>query len=186
VRAARRCEDSTGIRACLVRRLRGRGGGRRAAVELAADVADEVVDARLVEALLEGRHLVAALGDLLGEFRVGVFLAVVAQARHLHRVARLVLERAAGAVGLVALVAELRIVRRGRSQLVGRRGRGGRRCIRRGRGRRSRVGVLRGLRVVACGGEEEGGEEGECDLMKFHALEEGGSETVRVERAGRV
>jgi hypothetical protein len=176
------------------RRLaRGRCGSvaasaRRLSVELAAYVADEVVDARVVEPLLEGGHSFAAFAYLFGEVLVGVFFAVLAQARNFELLAVLKLEGAARAVGLVAADAELRVVGGCARKLVGRGRRGGRRG---GRGARVGVGRLVGRRViaVACGDESDEGEGDERKLKEFHFLNDSGARKKdfrRNEKAARV
>src|SRR5688572_20676930 len=89
---------------------RGAAAVRRLAVELAADVTDEGVDALLVEAVLEGGHPVAARDDLVREVLVRVLAPVLAEVRDLELRAVLQLEGAARAVGLVAVDAEAREV----------------------------------------------------------------------------
>ena len=49
-----------------------RGFRRQASLNVAADEAHEVINLLLIEPIFEGGHAVAAVRDLLGEFRVGM------------------------------------------------------------------------------------------------------------------
>src|ERR1051326_8291681 len=162
------------------RLMSGRGRSGRAArcrlpLEVVADEADERVNLLLAEPVLEARHPVAAVLNLLYELLVGVLDGVlVVEVRDFQGRAVVELDRAARAVLLVAARACVLEGRARVGQLVRRaRGRGRRFRCRRRRGRsRVRVGGRVGRRIAAGRGEREKCERDERKLDEFHALKE--------------